>query len=612
MSGSEPEPEWKPKLSIREVDAILTGPGMLLETERAIIDGRVLRVYKNQPPNVRKFWLGSVMQFKDKDYVVFESERYTYQQIHERASRFASLLYTDYGVRKGDRVAIAMRNYPEFITTFWGIHLIGAIPTFINAWAPTEPLLYCLQLTDPKVLIVDAERAARVSRSGGILDKIKDNAKSSLRKVLVVRPHEGASAKYRGIHDFESTLASYSGPENAWSTAPEALPDEGGSIFFTSGTTGRPKGVLSSQRAFIQNTFNGIASRLRVYLRNGEELPVLGAPQAEGELQKAGLLSVPLFHVTGCTSTLMPNTALGSKIVLMRRWDANEAARLITSEKITTCGGVPSMAADLLDTDLQSDILEGVSFGGAPASSSTAPELAKRFKNAVPGQGYGLTETNALAACHADFVAKPSSTGWACPVVDIIVVDIKGEKIMPPHQIGEVWIKGPNVMTCYWNDPAATAKAITKDGWFKSGDLGYLDEEGFLFIKDRVKDIMIRGGENIHSIEVEDALYKDERILEAAAVSVPDKRLGELVAARVTTRPGFHGQVKEEEVLEVASKFLPAHAVPVMVLVSDKPVERNAPGKIMKDVVRKEVRAEWAKRLKAQTRGKGKKTKAKL
>jgi len=288
----------------------------------------------------------------------------------------------------------------------------------------------------------------------------------------------------------------------------------------------------------------------------------------------------------------------------MRKWEKNEAARLIMAEKLTHAGGVPSMIMDLLETNLKSDTLEGLSCGGAPSAETMPDDVSKRFKNVESGQGYGLSETNAVAASiqGLDFMIRPTSAGPATPINDFRVVDADSGKDVPSGHVGELWIRGPNIMKCYWNDPVATKKAITPDGWFKSGDICLVDEEGFLFIKDRVKDIIIRGGENIHSVEVENALYADHRLFDAAAVSVPDKRLGELVAAVVGTKPSFKGTVSEESVLAVARQHLPSFAVPVMILVQDEMIERNANGKIMKDVVRKRVRDEWLRRQKANSR----------
>ncbi|EJD00631.1 long-chain-fatty-acid-CoA ligase [Fomitiporia mediterranea MF3/22] len=615
--------DWKPKRSVAEVNRILTEPGRLHELEHVIIDDRVVRVYKNLP-NVRTFWLDRSTEWANRDYIIFESERYTYAQTRERSCKLASLLYTKYGVRKGDRVAIIMRNYPEFMITFWAIHLLGGVATMINAWAPVGPLQHCITLTNPKIIIVDPERADRLA-SGTLLEDLKN--KTSLNRVFVVRAHYkrpgGGKWRWKGMSSLEDAFASYTGPLDAYASAPECLPDENATIFFTSGTTGLPKGVLSCQRGFLTNIFNAFVAKMRAMLRKGEDLVEPGPD----EPQKGTLISVPLFHVTGLTSAAvsipfrfihpMTSTALGGKIVFMHKWDKEEAARIIKRERLTNAGGVPSMIMDLIESSLDSDALENLSCGGAPSAETMPKEVKRRFKGVESGQGYGLSETNAIAvSIHADFLARPTSCGLASPVTDLVIVDPVTLKVLPPGQVGEIWIKGVHVMKGYWGDPEATRKAITRDGWFKSGDSACIDEEGFVYIKDRIKDIIIRGGENIHSVEVENALYADDHILDAAAVSVPDRRLGELVAAVVATKPHYKGQVSEEEVIDIARRLLPPHAVPVMVLVQDDLIERNANGKIMKDSVRKRVRREWARRLKlrgGRSRNKsGERTKAKL
>ncbi|KAL5500943.1 hypothetical protein ACEPAH_9330 [Sanghuangporus vaninii] len=607
------------------------------ETERVIIDDRVVKVYKHLPPNIRTFWLSRAAAWQDRDYIVFENERYTYGQVAERASKLASLLYTKYGVRKGDRVAIIMRNYPEFMISFWAIHLLGAVSTMINAWAPRAPLLHCIVTTDPKVIIVDPERAVQLC-TDGLLDEARLKSRG-LYKVFVVRSTRivgvgqspGVRAKWKsaGITPLETALDAYTGPIDAWNSPSHSsadsytqdqsltgspagpLPDDNATIFFTSGTTGLPKGVLSTQRSFLTNTFNNFLAKFRAMLRKGEDLPDLGAAAAAAanEPQKGVLISVPLFHVTGLTSAAMSSTALGGKIAFMHKWDKEEAALIIKRERLTSAGGVPSMIMDLIESSLDSagnSSLESLSCGGAPSAETMPREVARRFGAGVDsGQGYGLSETNAVAASiqGEDFITRPTSTGLPTPVNDLLVVDPVTLKILPPGQVGELWIKGANVMRGYWGDKEATRKAITRDGWFKSGDSAYIDEEGFLYIKDRIKDIIIRGGENIHSTEVENALYADERILDAAAVSVPDPRLGELVAAVVATKPHYKGQVVEEDVIGNARKLLPAHAIPVLVLVQDEMIERNANGKIVKTDLRKRVRREWARRLKLKNKG---------
>ncbi|KAI5121730.1 hypothetical protein M0805_009023 [Coniferiporia weirii] len=613
MPDAPPPPpfHWTPARSVAECDAIMTGPGRMHETELALVDGRVMRVYKHLPSNTRAFWLERCALWKGRDYVVYENERHTYGQLHERASKLASLLYTRYGVRKGDKVAIVMRNFPEFLIIFWAAQLLGGVATMINAWSPPKPLLHCISITNPKVIFVDPERAEKLS--GAQLDELKQ--KTALNKVFVVRARSPGSPppekwKRKGMSPMEDALEAYQGPDEAWRATPDATPDDDATIFFTSGTTGLPKGVLSSQRAFLSNILNSLVAKVRAVLRKGEDI-VEPDPL---EPPKATLISVPLFHVTGLTSAMMTGTALGAKIVLTRKWDKEEAARIIVKERITSAGGVPSVIMDLIETSLEPTALETLSCGGASTSEAMPRDVYKRFRNVEPGQGYGLSETNAGVASiqGEDFLLRPTSTGLAAPINELLVVDPVTQKVMPPGAVGELWIKGPNVMKGYYNDPVTTDKAITRDGWFKTGDLAIIDEEGFVFIKDRAKDIIIRGGENIHSVEVENALYADERVLDAAAVSVPDKRLGELVAAVVATKPHFHGKVTEEELIEVAKRTLPPHAVPVMVLVQDEFIERNANGKIVKDDLRKRVRKEWARRQKQPAKGSTRSVKAKL
>ncbi|KAG2013685.1 long-chain-fatty-acid-CoA ligase [Coprinopsis cinerea AmutBmut pab1-1] len=261
------------------------------------------------------------------------------------------------------------------------------------------------------------------------------------------------------------------------------------------------------------------------------------------------------------------------------------------------------MVSDLVDSSSAGQPLEALMFGGAPAPNSLPPRAHKAFPNAALSQGYGLTETNSVAVGVAgeDYSARPTTCGLATPVNDVIIV--KDGVVQPPNAIGEVWIRGPNVMQGYWNDPVATDKALTKDGWLLTGDLGYLDEEGFLYIRDRIKDIIIRGGENIDSVTVENALYADECVLEAAAVSVPDARLGELVAAAVTIKPPYWGKVTEAELVKQAAKSLPKFAVPVIIVVQSEPFERTPSGKILKGQIRDIVREAWKNRLAASGGG---------
>ncbi|KAF8913879.1 hypothetical protein CPB84DRAFT_1757805 [Gymnopilus junonius] len=577
---------WSPKRTLTEVNDILMGPGQMHEVETRLIDGQLLRVYKNVWPTLRVFWLWAAQQHKEAVYAVFYNTRHSFAHVLDQSLRAASMYYDVYNIRKGDRVVICSRNYPEVLVAFWACHLLGAVSVLPNAWSPRDTLAYCIARTECKLIIVDPERADTL---GPIAKKLVTDSESN--GILVIESLE-IKKSWRGMKSWEAALNDYQGdPRKALSMDPQVLPEDNATILFTSGTTGLPKGVLSTQRQFLSNLFNVTVGGRRAALRRGEDIP--GPPTGP---QKGILLSVPLFHVTGLTSLAMLATMGGFKIVMMRKWDSEEGVRLIKSENIVVAGGVPSMVSDLADSTGAGEPLEGLMFGGAPAPTALTTRATEAFPTASLSQGYGLTETSSVAVGFAgeDYIARPTSCGLATPINDIIIM--KNDVSVPPGTVGEVWIRGPNVMKGYWRDPEATAKVLTKDGWFKTGDLGLLDEEGFLYIRDRMKDIIIRGGENIDSVSVENALYSDNRVLEVAAVGVPDKRLGELVAAVVSIKPTFHGKVTEATLVSVARKSLPKFAVPVMILVQNEPFGRTPSGKIIKTDLRRLAAEAWQKR----------------
>ncbi|KDQ17938.1 hypothetical protein BOTBODRAFT_29253 [Botryobasidium botryosum FD-172 SS1] len=593
---------WKPARSIPECNAILTGPGTPFEIETALVGDRVQRVFKHAPPSMRALWLNSISMYGSKTYIQFESERLSFSDVHSRACRAASVFREVYGVRKGDRVAIVMRNYPEWIIIFWAAHLLGAVVVCVNAWLPAKVLHYCIAHTNSKVVVFDCDRAEVIYR--GVEDLKRE---AGANAVLVVRAHESNRKTWNGMQSWEEVMKRYEGKgDMAWKKEPECLPEDNCSIFFTSGTTGLPKGALSTQRAVMMALFNNLVGYPRAFLRAGQPIPVVD-PSAPS---KIGLISIPLFHVTACLSSLLPNTATGGHMILMRKWDVKEAVRLIVSEKVTHAGGVPSVVLDLLETTLKStpNSLESFGFGGAPPPAQLTNISRKAFPNVQLMQGYGMTETNSGVATifGPDYVHRPTSTGYIFPTNDVLIMDPKRLAALPAGQIGEIWLRGSNLMKEYWRNPEATAQAITRDGWLRTGDLGFLDEEGFLYLRDRVKDIIIRGGENVDSTTVEQALLDDPRIMECAAVGVPDKRLGELVAAIAVPRSAWTGgKVKEAELIEIANKSLPGFAVPVMVIVQDEPLDRNPGGKVLKKEYRALAKKEW------ERRGGGEKAKAK-
>ncbi|KAF5393503.1 hypothetical protein D9757_000599 [Collybiopsis confluens] len=595
---------WTPKRSLAETDELLCAPGQLHELETRFIDGRLQRVYKNLWPTVRSFWAWTTEQHSEKTYVVFEGQRLTYKQVDEKVRRTASLFYTVYNIRKGDKLGICSRNCIEWLVGFWASQLLGAVFVGINAWLPLEPLTFCILHTECKVVILDAERAEKLEP---IVDKLYTEGNAA--GILVLNAQDG-KGQWRRMVSFDEALVHYSGtspPEEE-----EISPEDDSLIMFTSGTTGLPKGVLSTQRQFLTNVVNTQAGPRRAILRRGEDL--VSPPQGP---QRGALIAVPLFHVTGLTSYTLLSTMIGMKIILMRKWVPDEAVKLIRTENVGLAGGVPAMVYDLLESSLVGHPLEGLFFGGSPASEVLASQAQAAFPTARLSQAYGLTETNSVAVGIAgeDYMIRPGSTlgstgftvsllnanyicfrGLACPVNDImIMVD---DRVASHGEAGEVFLRGPNVMKGYYRDPEATRQVLMADGWLKTGDIGVMDSEGFLYIKDRIKDLIIRGGENIPSISVENALYEDPRISEAAAVGVPDKRLGELVAAVVSLKTPYRGQVTESSLIESVRKRLPPFAVPVMIVIKNEPFHLTPSGKIMKPQLRDLARKHWEARRK--------------
>ncbi|KAJ7368269.1 hypothetical protein DFH08DRAFT_676182 [Mycena albidolilacea] len=557
--------------------------GDLLVLETRLISGRVQRVYKNQWPSARAFWLWAAKEYADRPYLVFENQRYTYQETLDRAVKSAAIFSSVYANVPGDRVGICSRNYPEYTISFWACHLLGAITVLTNAWLPNGPLIHCLAITECKLIILDSERATRLE------PEIKKLTKAAgATGVIVLESHEG-KGHWKGMQSWDTVVKNYKGDSSKiLQNDPKIEHEDDAIIIFTSGTTGLPKGVLSTQRQFLTNALNAIVARRRAALRRGEDIPA----STPDEPQPGILIAVPFFHVTGLSATLA-----GAKVALMRKWNPQEAAKLIRQEKLTTTGGVPSMSADLIESELKGYPLDMLSHGGTYAAAALTARARAAFPNTVFSKilnRYGMTECNSICASFAgdDYDARPTSTGLASPVNDLLIM--KDGKAVPPGEIGEVWIRGPNVMKGYWRDQAATDKVVTKDGWLMSGDIGLLDESGFLYIKDRIKDMIIRGGENIDCTSVENALFTDG-IMEVAAVAVPDEKLGELVAAVVSVQPKYRNKITEKGLVALARTRLPHFAVPVMVVFQSE-LPHNPAGKILKAELRELARREWEKR----------------
>jgi long-chain acyl-CoA synthetase len=555
--------------TIAEITAELTGPGALLEIETRVIRGVPTRCWKNVPNTVPAL-LQVCAAYAERDYIVYEGERYTYGEAFTRAQALAAHLQQVCGVQKGDRVALAMRNLPEWIISFWASLSIGAIIVPLNAWWKGRELAYGLADSGSRVFLCDEERANLIEPHRHELQ---------VDHVLVAR----ATAS-RPLHETERSLDELLHTTGATPAPVSIDPDDDATIFYTSGTTGNPKGALGTHRNLCANIGSTLFVRARAVARkNGETLPP--PPQA------AGLLSVPLFHVTGCHSGLVAGSFIGNKIVLMRRWNPEVALELIERERITQFGGVPSMVWQVLTSpdfgQRDTSSVLAISYGGAPA----APELLRRIKEAFPnrsaGNGYGLTETSALATSNTgvDYERKPDSVGVPVATCEVKIVDDDGNEL-PVSSVGELWIKGPNVVKGYWGKPEATQKAFS-DGYLHTGDIARIDEEGFVYILDRAKDMLIRGGENVYCVEVEDVLYSHPAVMDAAVVGVAHMILGEEVGAVVQLAPGT--TVTAEELRGYAAERLAGFKVPKHIELRAEPLPRNANGKILKRELRRDL-----------------------
>ncbi|MFN7055212.1 class I adenylate-forming enzyme family protein [Hyphomonas sp.] len=580
MSSDTLPPGW-PAMSIDAANAALAGPGSPVELEDAVIHGIPMKVYKSAPPTIPFILEAAATQFPERTYLVYQNERVTFGALHLAVRRLAAELRDRYGIRKGDRVAIIMRNYPQWPLGFYAALSLGAIATPMNSWWTGEELEYGLSFAGVKLAIADGQIYERIRAN---LERLPD-----LQHILIARDSADQIADPR-----VSSLGAIVGDANSWADLPDAgppgvelAPDDDATIMYTSGTTGKPKGALATHRAVISNMFNSMTCQARMYLRKGEAVP---APDPDA--MRATLLSVPFFHATGAFAILIPSALRGDKIVSMYKWDAGDALPIIEAEKITSIGGVPAIAWQLLEHpdrdkyDLSS--IAVVSYGGAPSAPELVATIKKRFPEAAPGNGWGMTETCATATLNIgeDYVNRPSSAGAPPLAVEIKVCDPEGREL-PRGDVGELWCKAPSNCRLYWNRPDATAETF-RNGWVVTGDLARIDEEGFLYLVDRAKDMLIRGGENIYCIEVENALYDHPAVMDAAVVGIPHKVLGEEVGAVVQLKPGK--AATEAELRAHVASQLAAFKVPVEIQFQADPLPRNANGKIMKAELRQRFR----------------------
>ena len=586
--------------TLAEVTATLTAPGQAFEMEDLTIRGIPTRTWKSAPGTLR-----SVLELSslhgDKDFLVYEDERITFAEHYRIAAGLATQLVERFGVTKGDRVAIAMRNLPEWVMAFWASIAAGAVVVPVNAWWTGAEIAYGLSDSGSSVVFVDEERKGRILPH---LDDIPD-----LRTMVVCneehdpaggrKPSAGSTVDRTDggrlpVIPFAELVAEL--PSEP--TLPDAAiePDDDATIFYTSGTTGRPKGAVGTHRNSASNLMNlFFVSTVGTMRRSGTVADVTGGTQ------NANLLSVPLFHATGCHAVLVSNTAAGGKLVMMHHFDPERALELIERERISIFGGVPAMVMQVIDSPnfskRDTSSVRSISYGGAPCPPDLVRRIKQHFPGGAPGNGYGLTETSAMTTMNSgdDYVRKPDSVGPPAPVCDVAVVPEEYEGDEPPadqgvdpERTGELWIKGPNVVRGYWNRPEETAMSFTR-GWLHTGDVARIDEEGFVHIVDRAKDMIIRGGENVYCVEVEAALFEHPAVADCAVIGVPHPVLSEEVGAVIVLRPGQ--EVGADELARFVGERLAAFNVPSRFWFRAEPLPRNPAGKVLK----RELRAELVK-----------------
>jgi len=560
----------------REAWDELTAPGAPFAWSVTDVRGVPTRTYDAAPPNMAQVWAGSIVH-GDADYIVYEDERISYAEAHKAVDALAAHL-SDVGVGHGDRVALALRNYPEWALAYWATVRLGAVVIGMNAWWTGPELEFGLADSTPKVMVCDAERLDRVMPH---LDGLRSSG--SLHLVGVRLPDETRLPDDAVRWEDALTSATEHGPV----PEPAIDPDDDLCVFYTSGTTGHPKGAVLTHRGATSNLFNlgfwqvMAASAEARAVAAGEPPP--GSEKEAGESYPGSILAVPLFHVTGCNCCLHPITAVGGRLTLMHRWDPEVALELIERERPASLTGVPTMTRELLNSpDFErrdTSSLSHLGGGGAPVQPDLVHKIEDRL-NGRPSTGYGLTEVNGVITINVGhfFMAKPASAGSPCPIMETRIVAEDGTD-QGPGEHGELWVRGGNVFRGYLNRPEANAEALT-DGWFHTGDIGYLDDDGFLFLVDRAKDMVLRSGENVYSAEVEAAIYEHPAVAEAAVFAVPDERHGEAVGAAIVLLP--ETECSAEELRDHTRRLIAVFKVPEHLWFLDEALPTNANGKFVK------------------------------
>jgi long-chain acyl-CoA synthetase len=546
------------------VIAALSAPGQPFETVEGVVNGATQRVFKNAPATLRDYFATS--RGNDETFLVYEDEQWSFDAVMRESDALAYALVHHYGIRVGDRVGIAMRNLPEWIVSFAAILSVGAISVSLNAWWTKDELDYAINDSGLSLLIADTERVTRAQAT----------CQRNGVAILGVRLDE-LEPLAPGVELWNEVLV-------RGAALPDVVitPETDATILYTSGTTGFPKGAVSTHGALSQTVMAFLSSSAINGARRGPQEP------GSGE-QPCFILIVPLFHVTGCIAVMMGCFAWHLKLVMMHRWEPERALQLIERHRVTAFIGVPTQSWDLVEcpnfAEYDTSSLTAVGGGGAPAPPALVMKVERAFSSGRASLGYGMTETNAfgIGAYGDDYVSHPTSTGNVANIVVDVEIRDESRRSLAANELGEIWLKSPTLIRGYWEKPGDTAATIV-DGWLRTGDLGRIDEQGYLYVEDRVKDMILRAGENVYSIEVESAIYELPAVYEAAVLGLPDERLGEEVACVVMLKPGMN--LSEDELRTVLQAKLAAFKVPTRVAFTREPLPRNPAGKFLKREMR--------------------------
>ena len=540
------------------------------------VGGRPTQVYATRMPSLRSVLEVGLLRGDEQTFLSYGERTYGFGEFGRVTNGVAQALRSRFGLAKGDRVAVLSQNNPEWCLTFWATVSQGAVLVGLNGWWTTEEIEYGLQDSGAKVLVADRKRFERIADSLDLAPHLEHVFLTDCTPADLDRANDPR------LHPF-SDLTTSPSPDLIDA---EIAEDDYAVIFYTSGTTGRPKGAISTHRSMIANLQNTMYNAVANSMSGNASLP-------DGGGQNVALFTSPLFHVSGCHSTLVVGLLAGLKLVMPEgRFLPETALQLIQKHGVTLWATVPTMVWRVCEHPdrhaYDTSSVRSVAFGGSPSAEELQRMVHETFPSvSSTSNAYGLTETSSVATVisGADAIAKPDSVGPPVPTVSLKITGANGAEV-GPGETGEVCINGPILMAGYWNKPEATAEAIDADGWLHTGDVGHLDADGFLFITDRKKDMIIRGGENIYSVEIEQRLVAHPEIADAAIYGVPHPELGEEVKATVQLEP--HSRLTASDIQQWVAGGLAAFKVPAFVDLTFDKLPRNASGKLLKNVLRGE------------------------